>query len=411
MPSKHILFLTPQLPYPPHQGTALRNFGLLRGAALAGHAVTLLSFWERGQPDPNKPPLGQLCHEVLTVAAPPARSRFTRVLDLVFTTEADMSRRLRSKAFDVALQRLFARQRFDIVQIEGIEMARYRPLIKTLQPDVAFIYDAHNAEYDLQRRVYEVARAEPKRWLGAAYSFVQWQRLMQFERKTCRAVRHVLAVSQADAEALRALAGVPVTVISNGIDVEAYIEPPETPVELDPAALVFTGKMDYRPNVDAVLWFADKVFPQIRAAHPGAHFVIVGQKPHPRLAPLQERPGITLTGWVPTVEPYLHQAAVYVTPLRMGSGTRFKVLQAMAAGAPTVSTSLGAEGIGVTAGRDILLADTPGDFARSVINLLENPKRRAKLTEAARDLVRRRYDWSVILPPLLELYQSIGENA
>ncbi|MBN1287799.1 MAG: glycosyltransferase, partial [Anaerolineae bacterium] len=138
-------------------------------------------------------------------------------------------------------------------------------------------------------------------------------------------------------------------------------------------------------------------------------FVIVGQKPHARLTRLYGAPGVTLTGWVPAVEPYLHAAAVYVTPLRMGSGTRFKVLQAMAAGAPVVSTSLGAEGITVTAGRDILLADTPADFAESVNGLLDHPARRAGLAEAARDLVRRRYDWSVILPPLLELYSAIGE--
>ncbi|MBN1284736.1 MAG: glycosyltransferase, partial [Anaerolineae bacterium] len=275
MPAKHILFLTPQLPYPPHQGTALRNFGLIRGAAQAGHAVTLLSFWERGQPDPNQSPLARLCHEILTVPAPPPRRRIVRAIDLVFTGEADMARRLRATAFDIAIQRLFARKTFDAVQIEGIEMARYRPLIKTLQPNAGFIYDAHNAEFDLQRRVYEVARAEPKRWLGAAYSFVQWQRLMQFERETCRAVRYVLAVSQADAEALRALAGVPVTVIPNGIDVDAYVRSPADPeaVDLGPAALVFTGKMDYRPNVDAALWFADEVFPLIRAAHPEARFV------------------------------------------------------------------------------------------------------------------------------------------
>ncbi len=406
----HILFLTPQLPYPPHQGTSLRNFGLLRAAAQAGHDVTLLSFQEPGQPNPQDTPLARLCHDTLTVPAPRPRTKITRALQLVFSGEADVLRRLRSGAFNATLRRLLAQQRFDIVHIEGIEMARYRPPIKAMQPHAALIYDAHNAEYDLQKRVYMVARAA-ERWVAAAYSYVQWQRLMSFERTTCRAVRQVLAVSQADAQALRALSGAPVQVIPNGIDTEAYIHTPTKPVDLGKAVLVFTGKMDYRPNVDAVLWFADAVFPRVRAMRPEARFVVVGQKPHARLARLKDMPGVTLTGWVPEIKPYLHAASVYVTPLRMGSGTRFKVLQAMASGVPVVSTSLGAEGIKLTAGQDILLADNAADFADAVLGLLGNPARRAAIAEAARAVVCRRYDWSVITPPLLELYTALQESA
>ncbi len=403
----HILFLTPQLPYPPHQGTALRNFGLVRGVAQAGHDVTLLSFWESHQPPAGTTPLADLCRQVITVPAPLSRSRLMRALELGLTSEADMARRLRSPAFEKALQDLLAYRPFDAVHIEGIEMARCLPVIREVQPRTALIYDAHNAEFDLQRRVYEVARSDPRRWLGAAYSFVQWQRLMEFERKTCRSVRHVLAVSQADAEALRALAGVPVTVIPNGVDVDAYLQPPDEPVDLDPLAMVFTGKMDFRPNVDAVLWFSDEVLPRIHQEAPEAHFYVVGQKPHARLEPLRGMPGITLTGWVPEVKPYLHAATLYVTPLRMGSGTRFKVLQAMASGVPIVSTSLGAEGVGVTAGQDILIGDNAADFAHAAITLLHDAGRRAALAEAARDLVSRWYDWPVILPPLFALYDDL----
>ncbi len=404
-----ILFLTPQLPYPLHQGTALRNFGLVRGVAQAGHEVWLLAFQETGQLGPAETPLSDLCSAALAVPSPPPRSKLARLRDLLLTGEADMARRLRSNFFSEALRALLSRQQFDVIHVEGIEMAAYLPVLKRLQPDAATIYDAHNAEYDLQRRVYQIDRSDPRRWAGAAYSFFQWRRLRRFERDLCRAAGQVLAVSEADADALRRLAGAPVTVVPNGIDAAHYAQPPAEPVDLGPGALVFSGKMDYRPNVDAALWFADAVLPRVREAAPEARFVVVGQKPHPRLERLRGRSGVELTGWVPAVEPYLHAATVYVTPLRMGSGTRFKVLQAMAAGCAVVSTPLGAEGIDATPGREIVLADTEADFAQAVIDLLRNPERRRDLGQAAQILVRKRYDWSVIVPRLLALYPVLAK--
>ncbi|MCZ7546294.1 MAG: glycosyltransferase [Anaerolineae bacterium] len=406
-----ILFLTPQLPYPPHQGTALRNFGLVRGVAEAGHDVWLLAFQEPGQPDPADTPLADLCARVQTVPAPPPRGKRTRLCDLALSGAADMARRLDSAAFAGALAEVLSGAPFDVIHVEGIEMAAYMPALRQAQPKAAVIYDAHNAEHDLQRRVYQIDRADPKRWIGAAYSFVQWRRLQRFERAACRQATHVLAVSEADAAALRRLESTAaITVIPNGIDVAAYAQPPAHPVDLGPAALVFSGKMDYRPNVDAVLWFADRILPRVRAQVPEAQFVAVGQKPHPRLARLRGAPGVTLTGWVPQVEPYLHAAAVYVVPLRMGSGTRFKALQAMAAGCALVSTTLGAEGIDATPGRELLLADTADAFAEAVAGLLRRPDRRADLGRAAQALVRRAYDWRAILPRLLDLYPTLTDT-
>ena len=402
-----VLFLTPQLPYPPHQGTALRNFGLVRGVAQAGHEVWLLSFAGEGQPLPAETPLVYLCAAVHTVPAPPPRSRLARLRDVLLTGEADMARRLRSEAFGAALARLLAREGFDAIHIEGIEMAVYLPIIKRAQPAAITLYDAHNAEHDLQRRVFEVDRAQPARWAGAAYSWLQWRRLTRFEREVCRAVSAVVAVSEADAAALRRLAGVPVAIVPNGIDAAKYAQPPVEQVDIGPAALVFSGKMDYRPNVDAALWFAERVLPRVRQAIPAARFVAVGQQPHPRLQSLRGAPGVVLTGWVPAVEPYLHAAAVYVAPLRMGSGTRFKVLQAMAAGCAIVSTALGAEGIDAQPGRDLLIADTDADFAQAVLDLLREPERRRALGRAGQDLARSRYDWSAIIPRLLDMYPAL----
>jgi len=163
--------------------------------------------------------------------------------------------------------------------------------------------------------------------------------------------------------------------------------------------------MDFRPNVDAVLWFARKVLPGVQAEVPEVHFFVVGQRPHRRLDGLRGDPAVTLTGWVEDSRPYIAQAAVYVAPLRIGGGTRLKLLEAMATGKPVVATRLGAEGYPVTHGHELLLADTPVDFAAAVVALLRAPEQRAALGRVARAFVEQHYDWRTIVPRVEEAYQ------
>jgi glycosyltransferase involved in cell wall biosynthesis len=164
--------------------------------------------------------------------------------------------------------------------------------------------------------------------------------------------------------------------------------------------------MDFRPNVDAVLWFVKEVGPLIRAEVPDFHFFVVGQRPHRRLEPLRGDQSVTVTGWVEDVRPYIAGAAVYVAPLRMGGGTRLKLLEAMAMSKPVVATPLGAEGYPVADGRELVLADTPTEFARAVIALLHSPARRTELGQNARAFVERRYDWRVIVPCVERVYAT-----
>ena len=216
----------------------------------------------------------------------------------------------------------------------------------------------------------------------------------------------MIAVSDADASALRRLVpGLDVTVVPNGIDTRAYA--PKMPGRRSPVQfIVFTGTMDFRPNVDAVLWFARRVWPLIRAVVPDVHFTIVGQRPHRRLNALRQDSSITLTGWVEDVRPFIADAAVYVAPLRMGGGTRLKLLEAMALGKPVVATSLGAEGYPITDGHELVLADAPAEFARAVVTLLQSPGRCSELGKTARAFVERRYDWRVIVPALEQVYAT-----
>jgi glycosyltransferase involved in cell wall biosynthesis len=303
------------------------------------------------------------------------------------------------------------------VQIEGIEMApfglwlRSWPRFASLSPRPLLLFDDHNAEYLLQRRAFETDLKRPSRWPGALYSFIQWQKLRRYEMRVCRQADRVVAVSEADARALqRLLPRLVPTIVPNGVDLCFYDRSVAADLQkalpLPGSPLVFTGKMDYRPNVDAVLWFADQVLPRIRAARPDAHFLVVGQKPHPRLESLRRREGVTLTGWVEDVRPYFAGAAVYVAPLRMGGGTRLKLLEAMAMGKAIVSTSLGCEGFDVTAGQEMCVADTPHEFASTVLQLLSSPARRAALGRTARRFVEAHYAWESIVPRLEKLYEA-----
>jgi sugar transferase (PEP-CTERM/EpsH1 system associated) len=399
----NILLLAPQLPYPPDRGTALRNWGLL--AALARrHRVSLLAFAEPGQ-TPAPPLLAATGGRLAAVPAPAPRGPARRLADLALSGRPDMAMRLDSPAFAARLRDWLAGEAFDVVQCEGLELAAYLDVARGAAPRrPLLVFDDHNAEWLLQRRAYETDRRDPRRAHAALYSLVQWRRLRRFEARACRQADRVLAVSAADAAALEPLMpGRRVQVVPNGIDTATYAAGAAAG-DAPAFDLVFTGKMDYRPNVDAMLWFAEAVWPSIRAVCPGATLGVVGQQPHARLAALRGLPGITLTGQVADIRPYVERATVYVAPLRMGGGTRFKLLEAMALGRAIVATRLAAEGLEASDGSELCLADDPPAFAAAVIALLGAPERRAALGARARAHVRAHFDWEVIAPRLEAVY-------
>ena len=406
----NILFLVPQLPFPPRQGTAIRNWGLIQHLA-ARHTITLLSFAETDQ-SANTPELRAACRRIVVVPAP-RRSRADRLRTLL-SPHPDLARRLWSPDFARAFTDLLREPAFDIVHVAGLEMATYLPCVRGAHraspaPNVHCLYDAHNAETVLQRRAFATDLRQPARWAGALYAWIQIPRIGEFEAQACRAADRVICVSEADALALRQLVpALQPIVIPNGINVEDYTLR-DTPYDTGRAAtatLVFTGKMDFRPNIDAALWFAGEIWPRIRAVRPEVQWVIVGQKPVERLLRLNGQNGLVITGAVEDVRPFIAGAAVYVAPLRMGGGTRFKLLEAMALARPIVSTTVGAEGFAVASGRELLLADSPADFAAAVISLLADPARAASLGQAGRAFVQAQYDWSAIVPKLERVYES-----
>ncbi len=399
-----ILLLTPQLPYPPQQGTSLRNFHLLRALAQRHH-VTLLSFAERDRAA-DTARLAELAR-VLPPIAVPERTTGQRLRGLLTSRAPDMARRLHSAALAAALADALRDEVFDVVQIEGIELAWTMPLIRETAPGTRIVLDCHNAETELQRRALRADRRQPRRWPAAVYSAAQVGRLARFEREALRAADAIIAVSEEDRRQLMALAepAKPIAVIPNVVAVDDYQWAGPVPDEAR-FDIVFTGKMDYRPNVDGVLWFAEAIWPLVRQARPATTWAIVGQRPHTRLAALGDAPGITLTGRVDQVQPYLAGAGVYVLPLRIGSGTRLKLIEAMAAGCAVVSTTIGAEGFALESGREAIVADTPEAFAAAVRALLDDPARRVALGEQAR-VFAAQYDWQRVGPLLDGVYDEL----
>jgi glycosyltransferase involved in cell wall biosynthesis len=405
-----ILFLTPQYPYPPHKGTTLRNYNLLTGLA-AHHDIDLLSFAAEAA---GSSPLDRLCRRRATVP-PPRRPNWRRALDTAISPWPDMGLRLWSSAFRQQLAAWVQDGAYDVIQVEGLELARYALTLAPAFPHPAdrggsttlIVLDDHNAEYVLQKRLAETERVARGWSAGAVYSAVQWRKLRHFEQRACQQADRVVCVSEADAIALRELPGIRSPyVVPNGVDTEFYRRDAITPLALPPHTLVFTGTMDFRPNVDAVLWFTQEVLPLIRQAVPDVHFYIVGQRPHTRLDVLRDQPAIVVTDAVEDTRPYITGAAVYVAPLLTGGGTRLKLLEALSLQAPVVSTSLGAEGFAVMAGREMLLANGAADFAQAVVALLANRAQAQALGAAGRAFAVQRYDWRYIVPQLEAVYAA-----
>lgn len=406
-----ILILTPQLPYPPEQGTSLRNFHILRGL-VDRHEITLLSFLEENQTinTPQIKPLKALC-EVHTVHAP-ARSMANRLKKLLLSTEPDLAWRLYSSKYEEALLKLLTDHHFDVVQIEGIELARYLPIIRIANKNTRIVFDDHNAEAELQQRNFLTDRKQPGRWPAAVYSWIQVRRLRRFECWIVGEADGVTAVSEADAAELGRLVGgawrKKIRVVPNCIDVQEY-QATSKANNIDDSYkydLIFLGKMDYRPNIDAVLWFAEAVWPEIRRQIPSCTWAIVGQKPHKRLDKLSQNAGITVTGRVADIRPYLAGAALFIAPFRIGSGTRLKLIEAMAVGKAIIATPIGAEGFPVESGKEIIIAENALEMRTAVLRLLDDPAERKRLGQAARQFSRD-YDFRKVITKFDELYADL----
>jgi len=377
----NILVLTPYIPYPPHFGGSVRIYHLIRQLAHC-HQVHLLSYCEDGGAgDPRG--VEPFCRSVTLVRREVARKRRQQALSL-FSAQSFQWRFHYSRAMQAAIDRVAREQRIDLILVEFSQMAGFR-----FPAGITLALDEHNVEFDVLDRM----AAREGGWLRRFYNRREAAKFRREEVSAARRAALTLVTSDRDGELLRRHApDVRTAVITNGVDCDHFARPPGA---RQPDKAVFVGATHYFPNEDGVLYFLREMQARICAVRPGFGLTVVGGNPPPSLLACQSA-RVNVTGYVADVRPFMWDASVFVVPLRMGGGTRFKVVEAMAAGVPVVSTRLGAEGIPAIDGRDLLLADDPETFARAVVRVLTDDALAAKLANNGLEFVRQHFDWSVI---------------
>jgi glycosyltransferase involved in cell wall biosynthesis len=395
-----ILFITERFPYPLDNGGNVRTFNILRGLAQQ-HDITLLATHTSGVSDTHLSAVAQLGCEIRLVRI--ASNSLTH--EAVILARSLISRQpfvlLRHSAAAVHTQLCALLQSqlpvFDAVHFNHLDAALYSSSI----PHHAFrVLDEHNV---VTNQVRTTLPAET-RWVHRAILRYELRKLASFEAQTCNAMDLCLVCSEADEAALLRL-GVKtrIVVVPNGADLEYF--GPSASSAVNSHEVVFVGALDYDPCEKGVWYFCTEILPILRQQMSDIRFVVVGRNPSARLRMLARADNdIVLTGCVDDVRPHVHRAGVFVVPLLSGSGTRLKILEALAMGVPVVSTTIGAEGIAGTNGVHFRIADTAADFARTVLQVLRNPQDAESLREAGRLLVKERYSWQTVCRRLLSAY-------
>ena len=387
---------------PPDMGGKIRSYNILKQLALR-HEITLFTFYPQHPDDQHL--LGDgFFRKIVPVPLPlPPRRSIGEYLRAARMMAAGRPVTIDKFLYPEVRRRyteMLASTAFDVVICDFLvpgSLMRW----KTPPPTILF---THNVEAQVWERHYKVISnpiIKTACWLEA-------RALAGAERRYVESADHVLTVSDNDRAAfLQFVDGSQVSVIPTGVDTE-YFQPSQEPEQ--PDSLVFTGTMDWMPNEDGVSYFADKIFPLIRSVIPNAVFSVVGRRPPRRIQTLASS-NIVVTGAVDDIRPYLAKSTVCVVPLRSGSGTRIKIFEAMAMGKAVVSTTLGAEGLPVTNGENIILADDPGDFAGQVLALLRDPLRRSQIGRTARQLVERDYGWPSVAAYFDQIMQAVVKHA
>ena len=376
----------------------MRLYGLVSALA-AFHQISVLAFVTRAEsPVPALQGLRGLCERVVTVQNDrlAVRGISRRALQLGTALSPRSFRDLvhHRGSLQAAIGRMAQDASYDVVQVEHSFMARY-----AFPPEAVVVLDEHNVEYEIPLRSVTVDGSLPRK----LYDRLEYLKVRAEEERAWRRVDACAVTSSRDAVTIRrAFPHALVDVVPNGVDTR-YFSPGDRPSE--PATLLFFGTIASYPNVDALLFFVREVLPLIRRAHPAVRLVIVGPAPPPEIRRLSG-PDVVVMDAVPDLRPYLERATAVIAPLRVGGGTRLKILEAMAMGRPVVSTSLGAEGLEVTDGKDLLLADTPRDFALQIGRILAEPDLGRELGAAGRRLVERSYDWTASARKLEGLYAT-----
>jgi polysaccharide biosynthesis protein PslH len=379
-----LLFLSFAIPWPVDNGHKMRTWSVLEALAASGHEISLLTFGTPEEVARHEPVLQQVCVEVETV--PLVIENLSSAMDYVgrlaalFSAQPFSVRRFVSPTMRARIEMHLARRRYDAVVCDSIYCAANLPVAQ-----IPVVLNCHNVEYVLLQRYLSLERNPAKR----LYAWTEMHKLRRWEEETGRAASMAMACSDQDKRLLSALCPeLLVNVVPNVVATETY----DLRDESDACTILFQGAMDWFPNRDAVRFFAERILPSIRESVPEARFVVAGRNPPSefckRFRNIRE---MEFTGTLADVRMAIAKATVCVVPLRIGSGTRLKILEAAAMGKAVVSTSVGAEGLEFLNEEEIILSDKPWEFAGAVIGLLQDQARRRAIGLAARRRVEAQY--------------------
>jgi sugar transferase (PEP-CTERM/EpsH1 system associated) len=389
--------------YPPNIGGRIRSYHILKALARR-HSITLFTFYAATKDDQHSVLEREFTQVVPMPLAIPAGRTFREALSYARYLLSPLPYTVSKFCKPQVAQRLLdtvSEDTPDVIVCDFVIAAQSIPWDMPI-PKILF---THNVEAAIWKHHYKVA-GNP---FWKLLSWREYRAMERFERDCLKRADQVLTVSDHDRDVFsKVIDPSRITVIPTGVDVE-YFRP--SPDRDQPATLVFSGAMDWMPNEDAMVYFIKRILPRIRRQIPNASLCVVGRNPSRALLELaSSHQGIEITGIVEDIRPFVHRAAVYVVPLRIGGGTRLKIFEAMAMGKAVVSTTIGAEGLPVHPGQDILIADDPEKFAETAIRLLGDPVRREELGRTARELVNRTYSWDAVVQPFETVINMLVEK-
>jgi polysaccharide biosynthesis protein PslH len=399
----NILYLCHRIPFPPDKGEKIRSFHQIKHLS-ERHNISLACLVDRIEDLQGVGKLKQYCASVDVVYRRPILARAAMLAALPSTKSLSVasfySRRLQSR-----IDRLLSAKRFDVIYVFSSAMAEYVWSVQGIP------------------KIMDFVDVDSEKWFDYAgyYSFPlslifrqEGSRLARLEERIASHFDHSIFVSEMESSLFkRRLSTRPISVIPNGVDIE-YFKPPMEHVSAgDNPILIFIGAMDYFPNIDAVIYFCNEIFPLVRKKRPGVQLHIVGGRPVRRVKELSRHANVKVTGWVPDVRPYLAEASISVAPFRIARGLQNKILEAMASGVPVISTSRAVQGIKAGENDGLRIADEPSLFAEKILRLLDEPQLRMRCAESGLDFVRRNHRWEdsgLLLEELLLSVTSARQN-
>jgi polysaccharide biosynthesis protein PslH len=391
-----IFFMCRRVPFPPDRGDKIAAFNQIRHLS-TGHEVHVFCLGDGRQDLDNIPGLRSYAKTV--TAAPVAELAIKlRALKSLFTCQPLSVGALNETKLHRAIRQKFDELRPDLIIVYSCNIAQFAEPF----PEVPRIIQLGDLD-SLKWGQYAQCSAIPLKWIYA----IEERRLLGYERRIARAFSHALVHTDTERRDFeRLFPGIPVSMVGNGVDLEHFRS---AGAAKRPASIVFTGVMDYRPNVDAVRWFCDEILPIVRREIREASFVICGNRPIPAVRRLAKRPGVIVTGRVPDTRPYLDQAEIFVAPLRMARGIQNKVLEALAMGLPCVVSLAAWNGTVIPRGEGIVATDNPREFAEHVVHLLRDRNWRREMARKARAAAEANYRWGAQMIHLDRVLAAVTE--